>query len=368
MWDYYSGYVHLTGLWKAIGNSKADIVKLVDNSPDLEPVIRRVRGGFLKIQGTWLPYPIARTLASRTCFHIRYALIPLFGADFPDSCLKPDEPGFGQLQLTLSEHPRKRRRRTVEGDESKRRVVRATDAESKARRDSLPLQNTLQPQKQQQPVTPYMSTLSSPPPQQESKRVKLDFLKHSSLTSSPSDFLDALQATKSLQLLSAGVIMHKPAVYQHQHSPTDSASSSAGSMSSSPCESAVADVDAVIRYGNTSEDENEFECGDYLYRWDGKQELNVVRLSSVADNPATDAVSGLLAFADRPSMSAAAAMPTPALSDGTASPSDVMIHTLSETDGGMRLFGPHPAERKIEIIEDRAENVRKVMGISKLLS
>lgn len=111
IWDYHTGYVHLTGLWKAIGNNKADIVKLIENSPELEPDIKRVRGGYLKIQGTWVPFEIARALASRTCYFIRYALIPLFGEEFPDSCLKPNEPGFGQLQMRLTDPSTKRRRR-----------------------------------------------------------------------------------------------------------------------------------------------------------------------------------------------------------------------------------------------------------------
>lgn len=113
IWDYYTGYVHLTGLWKAVGNNKADIVKLLDNSPQLEPVIRRVRGGFLKIQGTWLPFDVAKTLAQRICYHIRFALVPLFGEDFPASCLEPGQPGFGQLQLTYSAAPSRKRRRAV---------------------------------------------------------------------------------------------------------------------------------------------------------------------------------------------------------------------------------------------------------------
>lgn len=111
IWDYFTGYVHLTGLWKALGHSKADIVKLLETSPDLEPVIKRVRGGFLKIQGTWVPFDIAKTLAARTCFHIRYALVPLFGPDFPASCLKPHEPGFGQLQMRLVDPAARKRRR-----------------------------------------------------------------------------------------------------------------------------------------------------------------------------------------------------------------------------------------------------------------
>lgn len=99
IWDYYTGYVHLTGLWKAVGHSKADIVRLLDYSPELEPLIKRVRGGFLKIQGTWVPYDIARRLASRVCYYIRFALIPIFGASFPSDCMQPDTPGFGMLQM-----------------------------------------------------------------------------------------------------------------------------------------------------------------------------------------------------------------------------------------------------------------------------
>lgn len=112
MWDYHIGYVHITGLWKAIGNSKADIVKLIDNSPELEPLIRRVRGGFLKIQGTWLPFDVAKVLAARTCYNIRYALVPVFGPDFPDACLRPHDPGFGQLKMRQNPaRPASRRRR-----------------------------------------------------------------------------------------------------------------------------------------------------------------------------------------------------------------------------------------------------------------
>ena len=31
---------------------------MVDAQPDLAPLIRRVRGGYLKIQGTWMPYEV----------------------------------------------------------------------------------------------------------------------------------------------------------------------------------------------------------------------------------------------------------------------------------------------------------------------
>jgi hypothetical protein len=97
--DVDDGYVLWTGIWKgmyciqhrgshgpsllslpaALGNSKgpylfiarflssaltyippADIVKMVESQPDLANQIRRVRGGYLKIQGTWMPYEVCQ--------------------------------------------------------------------------------------------------------------------------------------------------------------------------------------------------------------------------------------------------------------------------------------------------------------------
>ena len=110
MLDMDDGYVLWTGIWKgssfcyrpfpclqkaptALGNNKgmsyrihavhpewrltqtfvADIVKIIDSQPDLAPQLRRVRGGYLKIQGTWMPYEIALRLARRSvvfAFHL----------------------------------------------------------------------------------------------------------------------------------------------------------------------------------------------------------------------------------------------------------------------------------------------------------
>jgi hypothetical protein len=131
LWDYTTGYVHITGLWKATGHTKADIVKLIDNSPpEIEQLIRRVRGGFLKIQGTWLPFDIAKRLAQRTCWFIRYALVPVFGPAFPDECLTPETPGFGQLLLVSS--PIKASRRSVTATGS----ATTTPAERKRKRSA----------------------------------------------------------------------------------------------------------------------------------------------------------------------------------------------------------------------------------------
>ncbi|PSS34026.1 hypothetical protein PHLCEN_2v1930 [Hermanssonia centrifuga] len=70
---------------------------MVESQPDLASKLRRVRGGYLKIQGTWMPYEIALRLSRRVAWPIRHELIPLFGPTFPSTCLSPDQPGYGQV-------------------------------------------------------------------------------------------------------------------------------------------------------------------------------------------------------------------------------------------------------------------------------
>ncbi|KAF9477735.1 hypothetical protein BDN70DRAFT_880845 [Pholiota conissans] len=112
MMDIDDGYILWTGIWKALGNSKADIVKMIDSQPDLAPLIRRVRGGYLKIQGTWMPYEVALKLSRRVAWAIRDDLIPLFGPTFPSTCLAPDQPGYGQV--VPNGQGRRRARRTTQ--------------------------------------------------------------------------------------------------------------------------------------------------------------------------------------------------------------------------------------------------------------
>ncbi|KAF5359496.1 hypothetical protein D9756_002902 [Leucocoprinus leucothites] len=109
MMDIDDGYILWTGIWKALGNSKADIVKMIDSQPDLAPLIRRVRGGYLKIQGTWMPYEVALRLSRRVAWSIREDLVPLFGPTFPSTCLSPDQPGYGQVVATGNSRRRARR-------------------------------------------------------------------------------------------------------------------------------------------------------------------------------------------------------------------------------------------------------------------
>lgn len=116
IWDYESGYVHLTGIWKAAihhpdndlpkASSKADIVKLLESTPrQHQSKIKRIRGGFLKIQGTWLHYLLCRFLARRFCYHIRYELVPVFGPTFPNECFLPTDAGYGELKFDDVEEP-----------------------------------------------------------------------------------------------------------------------------------------------------------------------------------------------------------------------------------------------------------------------
>ncbi|VDC04914.1 unnamed protein product [Peniophora sp. CBMAI 1063] len=111
MIDADDSFVLWTGIWKALGNSKADVVKMVESVPDLASQIRRVRGGYLKIQGTWMPYKTAAHLARRVAYNIREELVPIFGPEFPNSCLAPHEDGYGQLNEKGS---RRRPRRTAQ--------------------------------------------------------------------------------------------------------------------------------------------------------------------------------------------------------------------------------------------------------------
>jgi hypothetical protein len=112
-WEYTTGWVHITPLWQAMGNAKADVLKLIESSPEIAPLVRRTKGGCLAIQGTWIHYYAARKLAARFSYSLRYALVPLFGNDFPSMCLKPTQIGYGlfQLRLTDKDLTRKKRKR-----------------------------------------------------------------------------------------------------------------------------------------------------------------------------------------------------------------------------------------------------------------
>ncbi|ORY86704.1 transcription regulator HTH, apses-type DNA-binding domain-containing protein, partial [Leucosporidium creatinivorum] len=79
MIDTETRMCHWTGIWKALGKSKADVVRLIESQPEIAGRIRKIRGGYLKVQGTWMPYEIAQELCRRVAWDIRHDLVPLFG-------------------------------------------------------------------------------------------------------------------------------------------------------------------------------------------------------------------------------------------------------------------------------------------------
>lgn len=231
MWDYVTGLVHLTGIWKALGNSKADIVRLVENHPELEGVIKRIRGGFLKIQGTWVPYELCRRLAIRTCYTIRHALISVFGPAFPDECLKPGLKGYGTLTLDDTGVDKRRKKRKPVAplthaedlgsmhapsyattyascfsvrDKRPRHAHKATEiALNSSVSSSSALSQNYARSRSQSPdadMEDYMPVDKASPP----SLPRIVNLPHNGYYPSKVDLLDMLRASRSLQKLSAG--------------------------------------------------------------------------------------------------------------------------------------------------------------------
>lgn len=54
----------------------------------------------LTASGYWIPYAAAKAVAATFCFSIRYALTPVFGMDFIDMCVPPDDTKrFGSMMI-----------------------------------------------------------------------------------------------------------------------------------------------------------------------------------------------------------------------------------------------------------------------------
>lgn len=49
--------------------------------------------------GYWVPYSCARAVCATFCYPIAGALIPIFGSDFPQDCIKPDSPRYGRMDI-----------------------------------------------------------------------------------------------------------------------------------------------------------------------------------------------------------------------------------------------------------------------------
>lgn len=49
-----------------------------------------------------MPFEAAKAIAATFCYHMRYALTPVFGRSFPDECIEPDSEGFGEMVIDES--------------------------------------------------------------------------------------------------------------------------------------------------------------------------------------------------------------------------------------------------------------------------
>jgi len=50
-----------------------------------------------RVLGYWVPWQAARELAATFCWHIRWALTPVFGNDFPQMCIAPHDRAFARF-------------------------------------------------------------------------------------------------------------------------------------------------------------------------------------------------------------------------------------------------------------------------------
>lgn len=99
MWDYENGLVRTTAFFKSLGYPKTEPKKAISATKGLDKVCHSITGGRVEAQGYWIPFDAARELATNFTYDIRYALVPVFGPDFPDLCLAPEDPAFKRWKL-----------------------------------------------------------------------------------------------------------------------------------------------------------------------------------------------------------------------------------------------------------------------------
>ncbi|KAG9189040.1 hypothetical protein G6011_05908 [Alternaria panax] len=99
VWDYNVGLVRMTPFFKSLKYSKTIPAKALRENPGLKDISYSITGGALVCQGYWMPYHAARAIAATFCYDIRWALTPVFGNDFPSTCLHPADPGFAKFLI-----------------------------------------------------------------------------------------------------------------------------------------------------------------------------------------------------------------------------------------------------------------------------
>ncbi|KAI9875121.1 MAG: hypothetical protein M1830_008859 [Pleopsidium flavum] len=102
MWDYNVGLVRITPFFKCCKYSKTTPAKMLNSNPGLREICHSITGGALAAQGYWMPFEAAKAVAATFCYNIRYALTPIFGIDFLDLCVVPEDPRFGRMVIDMN--------------------------------------------------------------------------------------------------------------------------------------------------------------------------------------------------------------------------------------------------------------------------
>ena len=129
-----------------------------------------------------MPYEAAKAIAATFCWKMRYALTPVFGLDFPDTCLPPDDPHYGEMILDQEITTRC----TEEAAAYRLMEIESRNASTRAS-PMLP-----------SPLTPSTPTHPRPYKELRPKTLKLDTASHSSgYTTGSSTHDDKYQLTSN---------------------------------------------------------------------------------------------------------------------------------------------------------------------------
>ncbi|KAK6000738.1 hypothetical protein QM012_003463 [Aureobasidium pullulans] len=99
MWDYQIGLVRITPFFKACNYPKTQPNKVLSLNNGLRELSFSITGGAIAAQGYWMPYGCARAVCATFCWHLRWALTPIFGPSFIRDCLPPNHPGFARFMI-----------------------------------------------------------------------------------------------------------------------------------------------------------------------------------------------------------------------------------------------------------------------------
>ena len=72
---------------------------MLDVNEGLREISHSITGGSLLAQGYWLPFEAALYVCATFAYPIRYALVPIFGPDFPRMCQPPGKVSWNKMTI-----------------------------------------------------------------------------------------------------------------------------------------------------------------------------------------------------------------------------------------------------------------------------